>query len=226
MIKIFLHICTLGEYQKILDELVNNIIESGLLDSANELNICIVGDGFINKISNEKIKYNHVGNIEDFEFPTLQFIEDEINKTDFNFKVLYLNGLGVTNNSNFKISWRKYLSYFNIQCYGECVKALNDYDTCGVDWRTNPVPHYSGNFWWANSNYLKKLPKIQTLNKPNSPIILTLRHNAEMYIGMCSTVNPRVLHQSNISQYERHLYEYPSLNYINKISEENIIKSV
>ena len=27
----------------------------------------------------------------------------------------------------------------------------------------NP-PHFSGNFWWANSDYLKNLPKITTEN--------------------------------------------------------------
>lgn len=226
MIKIFLHICTIGEYQKILDELTDNIISSGLLNAANELNICIVGNNTINKINNEKIKYHNVGNIDEYEFPTLQLIENMANQCDDNIKIFYLNGLGVTNNSNFKISWRAYLSYFNIICYEECIKSLDSYDTCGVDFRTSPVPHYSGNFWWANSNYIKKLPKIQTLNKHDSPRVLTLRHNAEMYIGMCDSIKPRILHQSSISQYERHLYEYHPINYHNKISVENVIKVV
>ena len=89
----------------------------------------------------------------------------------------------------------------------------------GVDWTTDPDPHYSGNFWWANSNYLKTLPKVQTLNKQNSPRVITLRHNAEMYIGMNPEVNPKILHQSNVSQYDRHLKGYDSKNYISQIKD-------
>ncbi len=227
MIKIFLHIATMGEYQKIGTELINSIIDNGLLLKSDELNICIVGDGHFNQeYNNSKIKIHKVGNINEYEFPTLQLIEESINIDD-NIKILYINGLGVTNNTIFKQSWRKYLSYFNITKHNDCIEALdNGFDTCGVDWRTNPVPHYSGNFWWANSTYLKTLPKIQTINKHDSPKALTLRHNAEMYIGMNPIVKPRILHQSNISQYERHLFTYDEKLYLNNISTEDIIKSV
>lgn len=228
MIKIFLHIATMGEFGKIQTELAHKIIDSLLLKNCDELNICYVGDGEFIKIFPEydnrfknKIKYHRLGEINEYEFPTLQFIEDNTQDGD---KVFYLNGLGVTNDSIYKQSWRKYLSYFNIEKWEECVKALdNGYDTCGVDFRTDPVQHYSGNFWWVNASYLKTLPKIQTLNKENSPRVLTLRHNAEMYIGMNPNVKPRVLHQSNISQYSRHLFTYNEENYKNKISEKDII---
>lgn len=229
MIKIFLHIATFGEYQKIFDELFNYLKDSHLLNYTSELNVCIVGESVLSipktyKEIQVKINPIKVGQINEYEFPTLQFIEDNIQEGD---KILYLNGLGVTNDSIYKQSWRKYLSYFNIIKWEGCIKALdNGYDVCGVDWRTHPTPHYSGNFWWANASYLKTLPKIQTLNKENSPRVLTLRHNAEMYIGMNPNVKPRVLHQSNISQYSRHLYLYSEDNYIDKISEEDIIKSI
>jgi hypothetical protein len=224
MVKIFLHLATMGEYQRIGSELMDSIKSSGLLLACDELNICIVGDGDFIYVSSEKIKKHKLGRIDEYEFPTLQLIEDTITDGD---KILYINGLGVTNDSIFKQSWRKYLTYFNIVKYNHCTKALdNGYDTCGVDWRTNPLQHYSGNFWWANSSYLKTLPKIQTLNKPNSPRVLTLRHNAEMYIGMNPNVKPRILHQSNISQYERHLFTYDKENYVDNISNDDIVKNI
>ena len=224
MIKAFLHIATMGVYQEIFDEMIGLIIESKMLDTV-ELTVCVVGDGVLNVEQMENVRVRRVGNIDEYEFVTHQLIEDEINKTNENIKILYFSGLGVTGNTEFKKSWRSYLTYFVVTRFEECLKALDDgYDVCGVDWRTDPLPHYSGTFWWANSDYLKTLPKVQTLNKPDSPTVLSLRHNAEMYIGMNPNVNPRILHQSNVSQYERHLRVYDAENYINNISKENIVK--
>jgi hypothetical protein len=223
MIKAFLHIATMGVYQEIFDEMMAKIIESNILDKV-ELNVCIAGDGELIVKDLKNVKVHKVGRVDEFEFVTHQFMEDAINETDENIKVLYFSGLGVTGNTVFKKSWRAYLTYFVVTKFEECIKALDEgYDVCGADWRTNPVPHFSGNFWWANSTYLKTLPKIQTLNKPNSPRVLTLRHNAEMYIGMNPDVKPRILHQSNVSQYERHLQVYDAVNYIDKISIENVV---
>ena len=225
MIKAFLHIATMGVYQEIFDEMMGTIIKSNMLDKV-ELNICIVGDEILNVKEINNVKVHKVGGINEFEFATHQLIEDEIHKTEENIKILYFSGLGVTGNSEFKKSWRAYLTYFVVTQFEECLKALDDgYDVCGVDWRTDPIPHYSGNFWWSNSNYLKTLPKVQTLNKPDSPRVLTLRHNAEMYIGMSQNVKPRILHQSNVSQYERHLKTYDSTMYLDNILTENIVKS-
>lgn len=225
MINIYFHLATMGNFQKIHDELLNLIESSGLLNACTQLKICVVGNSNVNKKIHDKIVYLNVGNIDDYEFPTLQLIENDSLTYKDNFKIFYLNGLGVTNDTIYKQSWRSYLSYFNIIKYNECISSLDDgYDVCGVDWRTDPVPHYSGNFWWANSNYILKLPKIETLNKPSSQIVLTLRHNAEMYIGMENFVKPRILHQSNVSQYERHMYTYDSVNYLEKVNNDNIIK--
>lgn len=226
-IKVFYHLATMGEYQDIFNEMMGVVIASGILDKV-DFNVCITGDGILTiPPAMEGVKVHRVGGMHEFEFPTHQLMEDVIHETDENIKVLYFSSLGVTDNTVFKKSWRAYLTYFVITQFEECLKALdNGYDVCGADWRTNPLPHYSGNFWWANSDYLKTLPKVQTLNKPHSPVVLTLRHNAEMYIGMNPDVKPRVLHQSNVSQYERHLNTYDSENWLGKISEEDVIKEI
>lgn len=40
---------------------------------------------------------------------------------------------------------------------------------------------------------------------------------------MNNNVKPRILWQSNISQYSRHLHVYDENNYIGKINTENIV---
>ena len=34
----------------------------------------------------------------------------------------------------------------------------------GVNYREDPIPHYSGSFWWANSSHIRRLPDPETLD--------------------------------------------------------------
>ena len=61
--------------------------------------------------------------------------------------------------------WRNYMQYFNLEKWKDCVAKLDEgYDCCGVDWVERHdikldfvVQHYAGNFWWARSDYIRKL---------------------------------------------------------------------
>lgn len=223
MIQIFFHIATINNFQKIFDELYHQIELSGLIQKIDKLNICTTGFNELIFKNHPKIYHKHFTDLNKFEFPTLLEIEKEIWRFEKNIKILYIHNFGSTNDTINKQNWRKYLSYFNILQNSVCIEALDNYDTCGVDYRLDPSPHYSGNFWWGNSSYIKTLPKIQDISNQNSKFILTLRHNAELYIGMNEKINPRILHQSNISQYHKHLYNYDEKLYISKINKDNII---
>jgi hypothetical protein len=59
--------------------------------------------------------------------------------------------------------WRHYLNYGVLEKWQECVDALdNGYDVAGINFQTYPHTHYSGNFWWANSNHIASLPNPNT----------------------------------------------------------------
>ena len=47
--------------------------------------------------------------------------------------------------------------YFNLYYWEKILKYLETYDTVGVNLHTNPVLHYSGNFWWSKSSHIKTL---------------------------------------------------------------------
>ena len=49
------------------------------------------------------------------------------------------------------------MEYFNLERWEECVATLKEYETCGVELQSEDS-HYSGNFWWATSDYIKRLP--------------------------------------------------------------------
>lgn len=103
---------------------------------------------------------------------TMQKIWNYCQKQDFH--VLYLHAKGITSvdnhlkNGNVNVFknyyyWRKFLEWGVIERWNECVELLNRYDAVGVNYFDSPAPHYSGNFWWANSSYIRTLPDPSTI---------------------------------------------------------------
>ena len=197
---VFLHIATIGNYQEVINEIFESLTKKNLINTADSINVCVVGDGELN-----------IG-----EFYTLKQIETYCKTTISNDKILYIHTKGVTSPNNECINdWRKYMLYFNVEQHEQAVKELKNYDTYGVDLVTEPTKHYSGNFWWGNSNHIKKLPSIDEISKADAKAILTIRHNAEFWLMMVDGSN-KSAHNSNINVYERHLHRYEKNKYINE----------
>ena len=212
--QIYFHIATIGKYQDIFDEIYSQIIESNLINQVGSINLCIVGQGNLMIQENDKIKIYQDSDISSGEFFTLDLLKTFSDSVEKNHKILYLHTKGVTTPDNPCIEdWRKYMTYFNINQYEKCLYSLNQYDSCGVDLVNDPTLHYSGNIWWANSSYIKELPTINEIKFPKTPPILSIRHNAEFWIGM-GNGNLKSLWNSNINVYERHLHQYPKIKYV------------
>lgn len=209
---LYFHVATIGNYQEVFDEIYSKVLKSGLYDDLNEVNICVVGDGKLNIPPTVNL---HIDNdISKGEFFTLQKIEERSKSSNINLKILYLHTKGVTTPGNqCIIDWRAYMTYYNVVKYNKCLKVLDDYDACGVDFHEKPAKHFSGNFWWVNSSYIKTLPSISDISNPKYPTILTTRHNAEFWLGMGNGKFAN-LWSSNIPIFERHLHQYSEYNYI------------
>jgi hypothetical protein len=65
--------------------------------------------------------------------------------------------------------WKDCLDYILIKNHEQCISLIkNDhYSTVGVNVHTNPR-HYSGHYWWAYGDYLKKLEPIHDENIYNN----------------------------------------------------------
>jgi hypothetical protein len=212
---IFFHVCTIGRYFEVLEEMLNSIYESGILDKVKEINMCVLGGGILPKISCDKIKVlDACDDINRYEFFTLRHIQEEV-KRNKECNILYIHTKGVSVEKNDCIEdWRKYMEYFLINNFEECVDFLKTHDAVGVDWRGSPSPHFSGTFWWATARYLSTLPEIDEISSCNSKKVLTLRHNAEFWIGMNKAVKVKCLWDCGIDQFERHLHRYKIEEYI------------
>jgi len=81
------------------------------------------------------------------------------------FFVLYVHSKGVSKPPvhHAKIhEWREMMLHFVVKCWPLCLKALSRdpraHGAVGSNVQAWPARHYSGNFWWATSEYLRTLP--------------------------------------------------------------------
>lgn len=97
-----------------------------------------------------------------------------------NSKFWYIHTKGASRpNEKNVYYWRKYMEYFVIEKYRDCVVALDKYDVCGTDWfESNPDRFakcwglkkkfvnslFIGNFWWAKSDYIRKIDPKPMIN--------------------------------------------------------------
>ncbi len=217
---IFIHAAILPKCKERLLQYLDLIMTSGLIDNVTFIYICCVGPDTIT-FSKEIMNYNKNKNIfvykicenlHDYELPTLNFINLFAQKhPDYN--ILYLHTKGVGKEINLCIEDQiQYMLYFNVMKWKECLNALLKYDTCGVDLRTTPVLHYSGNFWWSTAKNINSLPTINDFSKYPNPLN-SLRHNQEFWI--CYNKQKHFsMWDCKISCYERHLHRYDKKMYM------------
>lgn len=198
----FLHTYGVNHYRSILEEYVAN--GSDFFDTCDRV---FVPYGAERPPQLHK-KFEIVSINPADEITTMNNIH-EYCKTHEDTNICYIHTKGVTKDNECVSDWRRYMFYFCCQKYTDRIKNIEDHDTCGVDLRTTPVLHYSGNFWWARSEYIAKLCRPSQTFSP-----LTERHKAEFWIT--SNVNGRHLsiHDCGIGVYERHLHRYQPEKYI------------
>lgn len=197
--KIFFHVYTVNNYMEMVEEILSPIYHL-----KNDIVICKAGNLPLEFQGVQVI--NHYSN--NFEFDTLNLLKQYC-LSNPNEKVCYIHTKGITTPNNDCINdWRKYMSYFVINKYNNCLNLLDQYDTCGVDLVDTPVKHYSGNFWWARADYINKLQNVRDI-----PTVISERHKCEFWI--CSGDGKHYsMNNSDINVYERHLHRYLPESYI------------
>lgn len=95
--------------------------------------------------------------------------------------VLNAHTKGAYNSTQFNAKWRRSMIRRVISDWARCLDRLIDADIVGCHWLTPErfpesvvTPFFGGNFWWARSDYLNRLP----------PIRNRTRYDAEHWIGL------------------------------------------
>tara|TARA_R110002167_G_scaffold9579_9_gene44311 strand:+ start:5299 stop:6066 length:768 start_codon:yes stop_codon:yes gene_type:complete len=169
----FIHVGKLNNYQGILDSIINSVRDSGLYNEVDKICIGAAGTGSISNLPDKCVVVTDGSNINAFERPTLTQLQNHCREFPEGY-TLYTH----TKNASLSIDdadprrrdrWyfgeihRKYMIYFMINKFRECIRVLDSgYTSVGCDFRNNPEnsSHYAGNFWWVNNKFINTLPDI------------------------------------------------------------------
>lgn len=163
----FWHIGAVGDWRRIIGEQYSKVRRSGLYDASDRIVVGFIGgrnreqELGIPILTDPKFDVFSTERLADYEFPTLARLWQEAQESEESFLCYYLHtkgaSLAATPRQAAADAWRRYMEYFNVEKWQDCADILNEYETCGVELQSEDS-HYSGNFWWARSDYIKKLP--------------------------------------------------------------------
>lgn len=172
---IFFHVYLKSGYSRILIDKFKKFKSSGLYEKANKIYLTLFGDielnsEFLNELKEmyPKIEYGVISNaVFNNEPDTLNLMIKKANEYEQNTPMLYLHTKGLSYaNPDLKKNveaWVRYLDLYVINKWEECVDSLKENDAAGGFYVEDPK-HFQGNFWWANSDYIKNLRKITAEN--------------------------------------------------------------
>lgn len=181
----FYHVYADGLWREPVLHHIDSLNESGLMDELDEVFIGLVGSEENRKRVEQVCPGVVVAEAETgWEQVTIEALHQYAKDNDAH--ILYAHTKGAWSDSELARQWRISMTYDTVIRWRDCVEALSRVDAVGAHWlKSNEVEHsehdhfFAGNFWWANTDYLRKL----------QPVRNETRYNAEGWIGLAQ---PRV----------------------------------
>lgn len=205
IMEVYLHAYCKNNYGSVILSKIRKFREAGLWESISSFNIPVSGrrdidEEFLSDLASLSPKINifeHQNPVFNNEPDTLNYIRNRVENFEQNTPILYMHTKGVswtdpTLRRNID-GWVRYLDLYTIAKWKECIRALETHDVASGLFSYEPMKHFSGNFWWANSDYLKTLPYLDKENiKPleRGEFWICSGDNAKIYpVAMNAPVN-------------------------------------
>jgi hypothetical protein len=216
-IKIYYHIADLWGWQQLVNEKINLMKQVGLWHAASEIHLLMhysqqAFESWASQFLSDNrvvLKYFENSARPLGECYSNRYIWYDCANTQENFYLLRFHTKGLYHRTlpHWPVAekWNQYIDYFNIERWTDCVQALDDgYDTAGTNWWE--PKHYSGNVWWAQSNYIRRLPLFplpHLINfRKNLHFALSNRHDAEHWIGLADPKYKEFHHHEHYCVYD------------------------
>lgn len=169
---VYLHVCMIGIWHKVVKNLLTKIYDSSLMDNVDKVRVVALGPSKdeLAKLQ-ELIEPYHkceirlqVDDMSNYERTTLNLMWDDAASSSGDYNILYLHSKGVTKTEtemqDRMEDWVDFMCHYLIFHYEKATYLLDHgADVCGCNYTTLPKPHFSGNFWWSTASYLKTLPR-------------------------------------------------------------------
>lgn len=241
-IEIVYHVATLNRWEEIVQEQLQTLVSSQLAHAADRITMVVVGphikktEELIQKTSfAHKIQLIHFSENPRFcEFPGIEMVQT-IAKEKPEAHILYLHSKGVSYLDPDKArnvqSWRRFMEYFTIERWQDCMESLETSNMCGVEWlnchhtssqKIEQPGMFAGNFWWARADYLRTCPPMQGTHL-GPDWCFQHRFDCELFITTGSNPTPKSFHQSCVNMYE---FNYASEYYKTEPVLENPIEII
>lgn len=188
----FYHIACLNHWKDVFDD---QIIKTNKINFDKVYISVIYNNNEDLEYINNNITYKFEivktsSNVYDYEFGILKYMWDKAQNEDFLCFYFHTKGVSICDETktfyfgcedlNHLLksvnAWREYMEYFLFEKQQDNIKYLENYDAVGVSLSSAPTLHFSGNFWWSKSSYIKKLTNVSNLPLHN-------RYAAEYWIG-------------------------------------------
>jgi Methyltransferase domain len=188
----FATICCLGHYREVLDELLDALLESGLYDRSESLEFAVLGApadraavaDLIRPFEKILVGYQSA-EVREYEFPALGLLQDACRSWSGNVYYLHTKGVSHSRLNQHVRYWRGLMLDAVVRGHTECTRLLLDHQAVGTNWLGD---HYSGNFWWARSEHVQRLPDIRALRARPRALrgdpTLNLRLQCEFWVAM------------------------------------------
>lgn len=201
---VFYHLYQYGDWQNLLAEQSQLLIDSGLVKACEFIHVGVSG----NNVPKSFDKFKFVKNEEPWteETPTLSALKNFCIQNE-DYSVLYMHTKGITQPMQSTYDWRKIMEYFCIEKWQDAVQKLEKHDAVGCLYMDHCYygyfPHFSGNFWWANASYVNRLN--------HSYLTDGIRQNREFWIG----TGDGSLYSFHTTGLNHYAHEYPRSLYAN-----------
>ena len=196
------------------------LVRSGILEDESCKAVYVIFTGpeeYVNTLKqifrHEKVLFEYMGpDIKTHEYYGIKKIKD-LSRQYPRDKLCYFHSKGVTRRV-LSEDWVRYMEYFILDKYDECLTKLNNHDVVGTEYLARPRHHISGNFWWATSKHVSRLlvPSKQDPRHSFEWFILTSKKPIRVWNFHNSENTPGYYGFNKVGRRKYFFYEYKDTN--------------